>query len=75
MSQRSVCETKVDPANGATGRHHRVPERAKRMTAVTGFSLEPHGITAGGVDWKKLVAGKKLWNFSKHEYDAWRGAL
>jgi glutamate synthase domain-containing protein 3 len=37
--------------------------------------LEPHGITAGGVDWKKLVAGKKLWNFSKHEYDAWRGAL
>jgi len=37
--------------------------------------LEPHGIAAGGVDWKKLVAGKKLWNFSKHEYDAWRGAL
>ena len=32
-------------------------------------------ISAGGIDWKKLVAGKKLWNFSKHEYDAWRGAL
>jgi glutamate synthase domain-containing protein 3 len=37
--------------------------------------LEPHGIAAGGTDWKKLVAGRKLWNFSKHEYDAWRGAL
>jgi methylamine---glutamate N-methyltransferase subunit B len=36
--------------------------------------LEPHGIDAGG-DWKKLVAGRKLWNFSRHEYDAWRGAL
>ena len=49
MSQQLVCETKVDPANGATGRHHRVPERAKRMTAVTGFSLEPHGITVADV--------------------------
>jgi glutamate synthase domain-containing protein 3 len=36
--------------------------------------LSPHGIDAGG-DWKKLVAGRKLWNFSRHEYDAWRGAL
>jgi methylamine---glutamate N-methyltransferase subunit B len=26
-------------------------------------------------DWKKLVAGRRLWNFSKHEYDAWRAAL
>ena len=43
--------------------------------ALLAAELEPHGITAGGVDWKKLVAGKKLWNFSKHEYDAWRGAL
>jgi methylamine---glutamate N-methyltransferase subunit B len=37
--------------------------------------LTPHSIDAGGYDWKKLVAGRKLWNFSKHEYDAWRGAL
>jgi methylamine---glutamate N-methyltransferase subunit B len=36
--------------------------------------LGPHGIDAGG-DWKKLVAGRKLWNFSRHEYDAWRAAL
>jgi hypothetical protein len=28
-----------------------------------------------GYDWKKLVSGRKLWNFSKHEYDAWRAAL
>jgi GAF domain-containing protein len=43
--------------------------------ALLASELDPHGITSTGVDWKKLVAGKKLWNFSKHEYDAWRGAL
>jgi hypothetical protein len=43
--------------------------------ALLAAALDPHGITSTGVDWKKLVAGKKLWNFSKHEYDAWRGAL
>ena len=43
--------------------------------AMLDAELEPHGIAASGVDWKKLVAGKKLWNFSKHEYDAWREAL
>jgi glutamate synthase domain-containing protein 3 len=37
--------------------------------------LEPHGIDADSVGFTKLVAGKKLWNFSKHEYDAWRAAL
>ncbi len=37
--------------------------------------LSPHGIDAGGFDWKKLVAGKKLWNFNKHEYDSWRAAM
>ena len=37
--------------------------------------LGQSGLDAGGRDWKKLVAGKKLWNFSRHEYDAWRGAL
>jgi glutamate synthase domain-containing protein 3 len=37
--------------------------------------LEPHGIDATTIGFTKLVAGRKLWNFSKHEYDAWRGAL
>jgi glutamate synthase domain-containing protein 3 len=37
--------------------------------------LGPHGLDAGAYGWKKLVAGRKLWNFSRHEYDAWRGAL
>ncbi|MDX6590899.1 MAG: methylamine---glutamate N-methyltransferase subunit [Gaiellales bacterium] len=37
--------------------------------------LAQNDINAGGMDWKKLVAGRKLWNFSKHEYDAWRAAL
>jgi glutamate synthase domain-containing protein 3 len=37
--------------------------------------LSQNDIDAGGMDWKKLVAGRKLWNFSKHEYDAWRAAL
>ena len=43
--------------------------------ALLEAELAPHGIDAGGHDWKKLVAGRKLWNFSKHEYDAWRAAL
>ena len=50
-------------------------ELADEDRALLAAELEPHGIAASGVDWKKLVAGKKLWNFSKHEYDAWRGAL
>ena len=37
--------------------------------------LGAHDIDSGGYDWKKLVSGRKLWNFSKHEYDAWRAAL
>jgi glutamate synthase domain-containing protein 3 len=37
--------------------------------------LSQHGIDAGGREWRKLVAGRKLWNFSRHEYDHWRGAL
>jgi glutamate synthase domain-containing protein 3 len=50
-------------------------ELADEDRALLAAELEPRGIAASGVDWKKLVAGKKLWNFSKHEYDAWRGAL
>jgi hypothetical protein len=43
--------------------------------AMLEAELSPHGIDSGGSGWKKLVSGRKLWNFSKHEYDAWRGAL
>ena len=49
MSQQTVSVTKVDAANEAIVRPHPVPERAKRMTAVAGFSLEPHGITVADV--------------------------
>jgi glutamate synthase domain-containing protein 3 len=42
--------------------------------ALLEAELSPHAIDAAG-DWKKLVSGRKLWNFSKHEYDAWRAAL
>ena len=42
--------------------------------AMLEAELTQNGIDAGG-DWKKLVSGRKLWNFSKHEYDAWRAAL
>ena len=43
--------------------------------ALLEAELTRNDIDAGGFDWKKLVAGRKLWNFSKHEYDAWRAAL
>ena len=39
--------------------------------ALRVIGLDRLGARAQG----QLVAGKKLWNFSKHEYDAWRGAL
>ena len=45
-------------------------DRALLETELTGNDID-----AGGFDWKKLVSGRKLWNFSKHEYDAWRAAL
>ena len=37
--------------------------------------LSQNGLDAGALDWTKLVAGRKLWNFSKHEYDHWRDVL
>ncbi len=37
--------------------------------------LEPHGIDADARSWTKLVAGRRLWNFRKHEYDEWRAAM
>jgi methylamine---glutamate N-methyltransferase subunit B len=36
--------------------------------------LEAHGMDASR-SWTKLVAGRRLWNFNKHEYDEWRHAL
>ena len=49
MSHQLISQRNGDPAHGPTGRPDGVPERAKRMTAVTGFSLEPHGITVADV--------------------------
>jgi glutamate synthase domain-containing protein 3 len=43
--------------------------------ALLESELGANDIDSGGYDWKKLVSGRKLWNFSKHEYDAWRAAL
>jgi methylamine---glutamate N-methyltransferase subunit B len=37
--------------------------------------LAPHDIDASTIAWTKLVAGRRLWNFSKHEYDSWRAAF
>ena len=38
-------------------------------TLLTDLGIEPK------VEWKKLVAGKKLWNFSKKEFEVWKVAL
>ena len=49
------------------------------VRGIAGRALESelgaNDIDSGGYDWKKLVSGRELWNFSKHEYDAWRAAL
>jgi len=36
---------------------------------LTDLGIEPKG------EWRKLVAGKKLWNFSKKEFEVWKVAL
>jgi formylmethanofuran dehydrogenase subunit C len=36
---------------------------------LTDLGIEPKQ------EWKKLVAGKKLWNFSKKEFEVWKVAL
>jgi glutamate synthase domain-containing protein 3 len=38
-------------------------------------ALDPHGIDAASFDWKKVIAGRKLWNFSTKEPELWRTAL
>jgi len=44
-------------------------DRSMLDSELSGHELGP------AEEWKKLVAGRRLWNFSKHEYDAWRAAL
>ena len=38
-------------------------------------TLEPFGYNAAGYDFQKVVAGRKLWNFDKHDFETWRVAL
>ena len=52
---------------GRAGRRRPRPARAPSCSRTAS--------TPARRGWKKLVAGRKLWNFSRHEYDAWRGAL
>ncbi len=38
-------------------------------------TLSPFGYQAGWYDFKKIVAGRKLWNFDKKDFETWRVAL
>jgi len=38
-------------------------------------TLSPFGYEAGRYDFKKIVAGRKLWNFDKKDFETWRVAL
>jgi glutamate synthase domain-containing protein 3 len=38
-------------------------------------TLAPFGYEAGRYDFKKIVAGRKLWNFDKKDFETWRVAL
>jgi methylamine---glutamate N-methyltransferase subunit B len=37
--------------------------------------LEPHGIDLDPASFRKIVAGRRLWNFSKKEFEVWKVAL
>jgi glutamate synthase domain-containing protein 3 len=37
--------------------------------------LAPHGIDTAEFEFTKIVAGRKLWNFSKKEFEVWKVAL
>jgi methylamine---glutamate N-methyltransferase subunit B len=37
--------------------------------------LEPHGIDLDPTAFRKIVAGRRLWNFSKKEFEVWKVAL
>lgn len=51
----------------------------KEMTAddrtLLATALQEFGIDASPIPFKKIEAGRKLWNFSKHEPEMWRNAL
>jgi hypothetical protein len=54
-------DTVVEPATDA--------EQAELAAAFAEFGLpEPR-------PFRRIVAGRKLWNFEKHELDTWRAAL
>jgi glutamate synthase domain-containing protein 3 len=38
-------------------------------------TLEPFGYNAAGYNFQKIVAGRKLWNFDKRDFETWRVAL
>ena len=38
-------------------------------------TLAPFGYEAARYDFKKIVAGRKLWNFDKTDFAAWKVAL
>ena len=38
-------------------------------------TLAPHGYDAARYDFKKIVAGRKLWNFDKKDFETWKVAL
>jgi glutamate synthase domain-containing protein 3 len=38
-------------------------------------ALEQAGLSSGRRSFRKVVSGKQLYNFSKHEFDRWRHAL
>jgi glutamate synthase domain-containing protein 3 len=37
--------------------------------------LERHGVEGDASSFRKIVAGRKLWNFSKKEFEVWKTAL
>jgi methylamine---glutamate N-methyltransferase subunit B len=37
--------------------------------------IEPHGIDLDPAAFRKVVAGRRLWNFSKKEFEVWKVAL
>jgi methylamine---glutamate N-methyltransferase subunit B len=40
-----------------------------------GAALERHSVAAPAAGFRKLVAGKRLWNFQNSERDLWKSAL
>src|SRR4030095_12034429 len=38
-------------------------------------ALRPFGYDAARYDFRKIVAGRRLWNFDKKDFDTWKVAL